>query len=65
MSSLVQVDGMLPGFFFGQQDSMKGASGPVCLEATQDRASMSDLFAKKQVSAAFSHPAWVKRFSES
>jgi len=46
-----------------QQDSMKGVSRPVHLEATQHMASASDLFAKKQVSAAALHPAWVKRFS--
>jgi hypothetical protein len=41
---------------------MKGASRPVRLEATQHMASASALFAKKQVSAAAPHAAWMKRF---
>jgi hypothetical protein len=46
-----------------QQDSMKGVSRRVRLEATQHMPSASILFAKKQVSAAAPHAAWMKRFS--
>jgi hypothetical protein len=42
---------------------MKGASRRVRLEATQDGASTSLVFAKKQVTHAMDHPVRVKPFS--